>query len=123
MKLFTKAALILAILGGVLTTATAQPALYIEGTHYETISSPVRTSDPNKIEVTEIFWYGCPHCYAFEPLITSWEDKLPSDVAFVRSPGMWNQTMEVHAQIYYAAEALGVREELHSVIFDEINQR
>ena len=123
MKLFTKAALILALLGGVVTTSIAQPALYVEGTHYNTIASPVRTSDPNKIEVTEIFWYGCPHCYAFEPLITSWEDKLPSDVAFVRSPGMWNATMETHAQIYYAAEALGVREEIHPVVFNEINQR
>jgi len=107
----------------VAATVSAQPSLYVEGTHYEIIANPVRTADPNKIEISEIFWYGCPHCYAFEPLITSWEEKLPSDVAFVRSPGMWNQTMEIHAQIYYAAEALGVTGKIHDVAFNEIHQR
>jgi len=123
MKLYTKTLLLAALFLGAAATVSAQPALYVEGTHYDEIASPVRTSDPNKIEITEIFWYGCPHCYAFEPLITSWEEKLPSDVAFVRSPGMWNQTMEIHAQIYYAAEALGVTDKIHDVAFSEIHQR
>jgi protein dithiol oxidoreductase (disulfide-forming) len=123
MKFVTKSLMLVLLLLNVSAAAIAQPALYVEGTHYEVITSPVRTADPNKIEITEIFWYGCPHCYAFEPLITSWENKLTSDVAFVRSPGMWNSTMEVHAQIFYAAEALGVTEDIHSVAFDEINQR
>jgi len=123
MKLLTKTLLLAALFLGAAATVSAQPALYVEGTHYNEIASPVRTSDPNKIEITEIFWYGCPHCYAFEPLITSWEEKLPSDVAFVRSPGMWNQTMEIHAQIYYAAEALGVTDKIHDVAFSEIHQR
>ena len=122
MKLFSKFTLLAALFMGVVATVNAQPALYVEGTHYETIASPVRTADPNKIEVTEIFWYGCPHCYAFEPLISSWEEKLPSDVAFVRSPGMWNQTMEIHAQIFYAAEALGVTVKVHDVAFNEIHR-
>jgi len=122
MKLFSKFTLLAALFMGVVATVNAQPALYVEGTHYETIASPVRTADPNKIEVTEIFWYGCPHCYAFEPLISSWEEKLPSDVAFVRSPGMWNQTMEIHAQIFYAAEALGFTGKIHDVAFNEIHR-
>jgi thiol:disulfide interchange protein DsbA len=123
MKLFTKTLLLVAMIFGVAATVSAQPSLYVEGTHYEIIANPVRTADPNKIEISEIFWYGCPHCYAFEPLITSWEEKLPSDVAFVRSPGMWNQTMEIHAQIYYAAEALGVTDKIHDIAFNEIHQR
>ena len=121
MKIFSKVTVLAAVLIGGMASAFAQPALYVEGTHYENIASPVRTADPNKIEVTEIFWYGCPHCYAFEPLITSWEENLPSDVAFVRSPGMWNKTMEIHAQIYYAAEALGVTDDIHGVAFNEIH--
>lgn len=123
MKLLTKSLLLTVLMLGAAVSVKAQPVLYVEGTHYEVIASPVRTSDPNKIEVTELFWYGCPHCYAFEPLIGSWEEKLPSDVAFVRSPGMWNQTMEIHAQIYYAAEALGVTDKIHDVAFSEIHQR
>lgn len=103
--------------------AQAQPAQYVEGTHYEELSNSVRTSDPDKIEVTEVFWYGCQHCYAFEPLIENWEENLPEDVAFVRSPGMWNELMEVHARIFYAAQALDVLDEVHTKAFNEIHQR
>jgi protein dithiol oxidoreductase (disulfide-forming) len=103
--------------------AFAQPALYVQGTHYDVLATPVRTADPNKIEVAEVFWYGCPHCYAFEPLIDSWKKNLSADVTFVRSPGMWNQLMEVHAQIFYAAEALGVLDKVHPVAFTEIHQK
>jgi len=101
----------------------AQPSLYVQGTHYQVLDAPVRTVDPNKIEVVEVFWYGCSHCYAFEPLIESWEDAIPDDVVFVRSPGMWNQLMEVHAQIFYTAETLGVLDKIHGVAFSEIHQR
>ena len=103
--------------------AMAQPALYVEGTHYETLDKPVRTADPNKVEVTEVFWYGCPHCYAFEPLLESWVAKLPADVVFNRSPGMWNAMMETHAKIFYVEQALGSFDKTHKVIFDTIHQK
>lgn len=103
--------------------AIAQPAMYVEGTHYVTLEDPVRTSDPNKIEVAEVFWYGCGHCYAFEPLIESWEAKLPADVEFVRSPVIWDRATETHARVFYTAETLGVVDKVHGKIFDEIHQR
>ena len=74
----------------------------------------------NKIEVVEVFWYGCTHCYSFEPLLENWEANKADDVVFVRSPGMWNAMMQTHAQLYYTAVALGKFEETHSDIFDEI---
>jgi protein dithiol oxidoreductase (disulfide-forming) len=129
MKTFVKAllarlsVLALAALGVVALPASAQPALYVDGVHYNTINEPVRTADPNKIEVTELFWYGCQHCYAFEPLLESWVEKLPSDVAFVRSPGMWNDMMKTHAQIFYTTMELGVFDKLHSVTFNAIHQQ
>lgn len=126
MKLILKPLLLLALLFSLIasiTSVSAQPARFIEGTHYTELSDPVRTADPNKVEVTEIFWYGCPHCYAFEPLIESFEAGLASDVAFVRSPGIWNQMMEVHAQIYYVAEELGVFAQIHLTAFSEIHER
>jgi thiol:disulfide interchange protein DsbA len=121
MKNLLKPLFLLALL--VAGTAMAQPALYIEGTHYEALDKPVRTADPNKIEVAEVFWYGCPHCYAFEPLLESWVGKLPSDVAFVRSPGMWNSMMETHAQIYYVEQALGSFDKTHKAVFDAFHQK
>ncbi len=121
MKTLLKPFLLLALL--FTSSVFAQPSLYVEGTHYETIAKPVRTADPAKIEVAEVFWYGCPHCYAFEPLLESWMAKLPADVAFVRSPGMWNAMMETHAQIYYVAQNLGVLDKTHEVVFDAIHQK
>ncbi|MES2604021.1 MAG: thiol:disulfide interchange protein DsbA/DsbL [Pseudomonadota bacterium] len=103
-------------------SAMAQ-SLYVEGTHYETLDKPVRTVDPNKVEVTEVFWYGCPHCYAFEPLLESWLRELPSDVAFVRMPGMWNALMETHARIFYVEQALGSFDKTHKVVFDAFHQK
>ncbi|MDX1491382.1 MAG: thiol:disulfide interchange protein DsbA/DsbL [Pseudohongiellaceae bacterium] len=99
----------------------AQPEKYVAGTHYTVLPTAVKTNDPSKIEVVEVFWYGCSHCFRFEPLIENWEASIPADVDFVRFPGMWNDLMKIHAQVFYAAEALGKLEELHSPIFDAIN--
>lgn len=102
-------------------SALAQPARYVEGTHYIVLPTAVRTADPAKIEVVEVFWYGCSHCFRFEPLIENWEASIPADVNFVRFPGMWNDLMKIHAQAFFAAEALGKLEELHSPMFEAIN--
>ena len=96
---------------------------FVAGTHYEVLPQPVPTSDPNKIEVTEVFWYGCGHCFDFEPAISKWSETLPEDVVLVRSPAMWDQQgiMERHARIYYAARALGVLDKMHKATFDAMN--
>lgn len=54
---------------------TSDSEKYIAGTHYEVLSTPIRTQNPNKIEATEVFWYGCSHCYRFEPLVVEWAKK------------------------------------------------
>ena len=93
------------------------------GEGYIVIQQPVRTANPDKIEVTGVFWYGCGHCFDFEPMVTQWAEQLPEDVDFRQSPAMWNELMVIHAQAYYTAKALGVLEQVHQVIFDEINLR
>ena len=120
MKALLKPFLLAFALAAMSASVFAQPVRYIEGTHYVELDNPVRTVDPNKIEVVEIFWYGCTHCYSFEPLIENWEANMADDVVFVRSPGMWNAMMQTHAQLYYTSVELGVFEETHSEIFDEI---
>src|SRR5690606_20966409 len=52
-----------------------------------------------------------------------WVEKLPSDVVFVRSPGMWSDEMKTHAQIYYTAVELGALDKIHSVAFNEFHQK
>jgi len=92
------------------------------GTHYERLTPTQPTSSgPNHIEVAEIFWYACPHCYTFDPYLESWKENLPDDVSFVRIPALWNELLQMHGRIYYTAEALGKLDEMHSDIFREIH--
>lgn len=99
----------------------AQNEQWEPGVHYDVISPAIRTADPDKIEVVEFFWYGCGHCYTFEPLLSRWKKGLGDDVSFRGSPAMWNQPMKLHAKMYFAAEALGVKDTLHSVLFQAMN--
>lgn len=122
MKHFIKPLFSLALLL-VAGLAMAQPALYVPGTHYKILDNPVRPADATKVEVTEVFWYGCPHCYEFEPVLTSWVSKLPADVAFVRSHAVWNAGTRFHAQILATEQALGSFEKTHQVVFDAIHKQ
>ena len=94
---------------------------YVEGTHYELINPAVRTADSEKIEVAEFFWYGCGHCYTFEPVLTQWKKGLAEDVDFRGSPAIWNAKMEIHASAFYTAEVLGVLDTMHPIIFQAMN--
>lgn len=94
---------------------------YVEGTDYDLITPAVRTADPDKIEVVEFFWYGCGHCYNFEPVVGQWKKTLAEDVVFHGSPAMWNKPMELHARAYYTAEVLGVLDTMSPVLFQAMN--
>ena len=102
---------------------TAAEQKYIAGTHYQVLDTPVRTSNPNLIEATEVFWYGCSHCYSFEPTITQWKKTLAKDVVFVQNPAIWHPTMELHARAFYTAKVLGILDKMHTIIFEEMNLR
>ena len=94
-----------------------------EGTNYKKVvpAQPTNVA-PGKVEVVEVFWYGCAHCFQLDPAIESWRNKSkPQYVEFVRVPAMWNDTLRMHARLYYTAEALGKLDALHSTIFREIN--
>lgn len=90
---------------------------YQAGKQYQVIPAPVRTANQDKIEVNEVFWYGCPHCYHFEAILEPWAKKLGSDVDFERTPAVWRPAMEVHARAYYAAKQLNVLDSMHTIIF------
>lgn len=93
------------------------------GTHYTRLS-PVQptSSSADRVEVAEVFWYGCPHCYDFEPYIARWEASKPAWVSFVRIPAVWNPAVRLHARAFYTAEALGKLEEMHTAFFDEFHR-
>jgi len=91
------------------------------GKHYFVIDPPVPTASGDKIEVTEVFSYGCPHCFDFEPAIESWAARQPSDVQFRRVPAVFRKDWEILAQAFYAAEVLGVTNKVNMPIFEAIH--
>lgn len=90
----------------------------VEGKHYTRLQMPQPTEPAGKIEVIEFFWYGCPHCADFEPLLKSWAKKLPADVAFRKVPAVFRDTWAPGARIYYTLEALGLLDKLNVAVFD-----
>jgi len=100
--------------------ASAQTA-FMAGTDYQVISPAVKTTQPDKVVVTEIFWYGCPHCFRFEPYVERWAAGLPDGVVFEQVPSSLNQRWTELARAYYAFKMMGVLEQTHKAIFDAIH--
>ncbi len=101
-----------------------------ENQHYYRINpAGQKVGGPDKIEVAEIFWYGCPHCYSFEPYINAWAETIDADVSFVRVPAVWNRGLRLHGQLYYTEEVLvanGVIDDplaFRESVFEEFHRR
>jgi thiol:disulfide interchange protein DsbA len=94
------------------------------GVHYQRLSPTQPTSSPpDKVEVAEVFWYGCPHCFNFDPYLARWQTGITDYVSFVRVPAVWNPLLQTHARAFYTAEALGKGAEMHDAFFREIHER
>jgi thiol:disulfide interchange protein DsbA len=112
---FRKAlALAAATLSLAAATAFAQP--------YAAISPAQPTDGGGKIEVTEFFWYGCPHCYAMEPAVVAWARNVPKDVVFKRVPAIPSESWGESARIFYTLEAMGLLEQYHQKVFDAMHK-
>jgi thiol:disulfide interchange protein DsbA len=95
------------ILAQAASPATDQNWQFSEGEHFHRLVPTQPTlGGADKIEVAEIFWYGCGHCYEFENYINSWEESLPANARFVRIPATWNPLVKLHAQLYYTEQVL-----------------
>ncbi|MGE0115626.1 MAG: thiol:disulfide interchange protein DsbA/DsbL [Steroidobacteraceae bacterium] len=108
-----------------ITEMQAEPASqWKEGVHYSRLLPAQPTGAiPGQVEVTEVFWYGCPHCYALDSYLENWrKNGKAAYISFVRVPVMWGAIHHMHARLYYTAELLGKLEELHTPIFEEIHR-
>jgi protein dithiol oxidoreductase (disulfide-forming) len=93
------------------------------GVNYDPIVPSQPTSVPaGKVEVLEVFWYACPHCYALEPFIAAWRKTKPDYIEFVRVPVMWGPLHRAHAQLYYTLKQLG-RSDLDDKAFETLHQQ
>lgn len=96
-----------------------------EGIEYKLVSPAQPTITKNKVEVVELFWYGCPHCFHFEPHLKEWLAKKPDNVVFYRVPAVFNPAWGLHARAYYTAKSLGLfdngKHAFHDAFFNEIH--
>lgn len=93
-----------------------------EGKHFHRISPAVETDvEEGKVEVLELFWYGCPHCFQFEPHLTGWKETMSDDVSFVRMPAVLNKSWLAHARAFYALQTMGELERIHPIFFEAIH--
>lgn len=108
----------------ILLVLSQSPAYADWGEGWDPVDPPVATTAPEgKVEVIEFFWYGCPHCFHLEPELGAWLKKKPDNVVFTRVPLPLNPNWTVHAYFYYAAEVLGVADQLHGPLFEAIQEK
>ncbi|MFK8052864.1 MAG: thiol:disulfide interchange protein DsbA/DsbL [Woeseiaceae bacterium] len=108
-------------------TQPAEATRFTEGKHFQRFRPTKMTvGSGDNIEVAEVFWYGCNHCYNLEPVLNNWADELPEDVAFLKIPVAWPQA-EKHTRVFYTIEALGGmgaienKQAAHMAVFDAIH--
>ena len=93
------------------------------GRHYRVLSPAVPTSvAPGKVEVVEVFWYGCGACYILDPQLESWKKTKPTAAEFVRVPVTWNDNAKRHAKLFYTLQSLKQLDRLHTKVFDTIHR-
>lgn len=119
--LFMSSSAFMPVTGFAASQAVDQATNFKEGVHYTRLD-PQPTDTGDKIEVLEFFWYGCPHCYTFEPYVSAWEKSKAKNVAFARVPAVFRPEWEVQARSYYALSNMGKVNEISGKIFTAIHK-
>ena len=98
----------------------AEPQMGVE---FNQTIQPIPTDSPGKIEVVELFWYGCPHCHELDPQLNAWVKKQAKDVVFKRVPAVPRPDWVTMAKVFYVMESLNLTEKLHTKLFDAIHKQ
>ena len=106
---------------GLTSAAQASPAAPVNGAEYRTLEKVQSTDAGKKIEVTEFFWYSCPHCSAFDPQLADWVKKQGDPIVFKRVPVAFRESFQPQQRLYYALEAMGKADEMQKKVFHAIH--
>ncbi|MBC7414925.1 MAG: thiol:disulfide interchange protein DsbA/DsbL [Herminiimonas sp.] len=106
---------------GLMAAAHASPAAPVNGAEYRTLEKVQTTDSGKKVEVTEFFWYSCPHCNAFEPALADWVKKQGDNIVFKRVPVAFRESFQPQQRLYYALEAMGKADEMQKKVFQAIH--
>ena len=115
------AAASLVALAAMASSAHASPQAPVSGTDYRTLEKPQTTDAAGKVEVTEFFWYSCPHCSSLEPALVEWVKKQGNAISFKRVPIAFRPTFVPQQKLYYTLETMGRLGDLHPKVFHAIH--
>ena len=101
---------------------TSSIAEYKFGRDYGSLSRPLPIKKDGIVDVVEVFWYGCGHCYNLEPVVENWAKKQDSGVNFKKMPVTWSSAHQLHAKLFYTIEALGIGDKAHTAVFTAIHK-
>lgn len=104
-----------------LPLSTSFAVSFEEGESYKLLPQAQPTMAEDKIEVVELFWYGCPHCHKFQPYVEKWLKTKPDNVVYIRMPAILRKDWSLHARAFYTAETLGILDKIHTPLFDAIH--
>ena len=93
---------------------------FVEGRDFRRLANPAPVPGHGKIDVVEFFWYGCPHCFAFEPALSDWARKRADQIVFKRIPVGFRESFVPQQKLYFALEALN-RFDVHKAYFDALH--
>ncbi len=104
------------------SSALAQGRPPQAGTDYLVLDKRAPVEAPaGKIEVVEFFWYNCPHCQAFEPMMAAWSKRAPKDIVVRRVPVAFRDDFVPQQRLYHTLEAMGLVDQLHHKVFAAIH--
>jgi len=104
-------------------TAYAQAANWVEGQHYFVIKPAQPTNvAPGKVEVVEVFSYGCPACFQYYPTADKLKASLPKNAEMSYLPASWNpgEAWPLFQRAYFTAQVMGIADKTHSAMFNAI---
>lgn len=94
-----------------------------EGINYQRVQPAQPTASSERVEVLEMFWYGCPHCHRFQTHIDRWLETKPDNVDYYRLPVILRENWAIHARAFFTASALGVLDKIHKPFFEAIHNQ
>jgi len=123
-KLFQKQAYLLVAFIVMSFSSLTHASDFTEGVEYLKINPPVMTTvDKGQVEVVELFWYMCPHCFHFEPVINKWKKTKAKNVVFKRVPAIFSPRWRFFAKVYYTIRLLGIEEKVHGPLFNALHEK
>ena len=95
---------------------------YRLGRDYGSLSNPLPVKQDGVVDVVEVFWYGCGHCFNLAPVVSRWAKQQDASVNFQKMPVTWGPVHQLHAKLFYTIEALGAGDTVHSAVFTAMHK-